>query len=247
MDEVNWLPLSEVMMVGEHVPEAFLGDGEGPHKVHMYVREALGGYRDGLDCRQRLPDDFGATALLAVRDPVGDVTLHEGPRYPAAHQLSCSLGSQVGEAVEGGEHFSAVGSRYEWPGVGSACVAEEVGPPKLDQLEGGAYSAGCCGVRVHSLGYGDGCVINLHGSGGDNVDLPCQRVGECVRHRVVHAADVPDVAEMSALPGCPGLHRLGKGVGQRLVVGVEGELPALQHEPKVPDPQHAGQKLPVIG
>jgi len=30
-------------------------------------------------------------------------------------------------------------------------------------------------------------------------------------------------------------------VGQRLVVGVEGEWSTLQHEPEVPDPQHAGQ------
>jgi len=44
------------------------------------------------------------------------------------------------------------------------------------------------------------------------------------------------VAEVSALLGCPWLQRLGQGVGQRLVVGVEGERPALQHEPEVQDP-----------
>ena len=100
----------------------------------MYVREALGGHRDGLDCRWQLPDHFGAPALLAVRNQFGDVALHEWQGHSAAHQLSRCLGARVCEVVKGGEQLSAVGCQYQWPGVGSAGVAEELGPSELNLL-----------------------------------------------------------------------------------------------------------------
>ena len=101
--------------------------------------------------------------------------------------------------------------------------------------------AGCGGVRACALGFGNGCIGDLHGAGGDGIDFPCQLVRECVRHHVVCAADVTDVicelcqvAEVSALPGCPWLHqwRWSAACGR----GVEGELPSLQHEPEVSNP-----------
>jgi hypothetical protein len=159
-----------------------------------------------------------------------------------------------GQVVKGGEQLLAVGCRYQGPGVWSAGVAEELVPSELDLLEGHARDAGGHCLWARALGLGDGFVVDLHWCGGDGVDLPRWRAREGVGHDVVHSADVPDVAgefcqvaEVSALPGCPWLHRIGKGVGQRLVVGVQGELPALQHESEVPDPQHPGQKLPVVG
>ncbi len=150
--------------------------------------------------------------------------------------------------MEGGEQLPAMGCWYQRPRVGSAGVAEELGPSEFDLLQRGACVSGRCGLFACLLGLGDGGVVYLDRCGGDGVDLPHRGAGEGVGHHIVHSTDVSDVAgelgqvaEVSALPGRPRLHCLGQGVGQRLVVGVEGEWPPFQHEPEVPDSQYAGE------
>jgi hypothetical protein len=51
---------------------------------------------------------------------------------------------------------------------------------------------------------------------------------------------------VSALAGSPFLRRLGQGKGEQLMVGVEREGPALQHD-EVPSSLLSGQQLSVIG
>ena len=63
-------------------------------------------------------------------------------------------------------------------------------------------------------------------------------------------ADVPgklgNIAEVAALGGSLLLCYLGQGKGERLVVYVESELPALQHVPKVQDARHAGKEVSTM-
>jgi len=67
--------------------------------------------------------------------------------------------------------------------------------------------------------------------------------GQGVRHHIVHAGNMPDVAgelchiaQMPALPDCPQLPCLGQGVFERLLVGIQCELPPLKYEVEVADP-----------
>ncbi len=55
------------------------------------------------------------------------------------------------------------------------------------------------------------------------------------------------LSKLAALPGHPGVGSAVDGGGERLVVHVDGESPALQHEPEVADSQEARQKLAVEG
>ncbi len=142
---------------------------------------------------------------------------------------------------------------YLWPWLGTTGIAEQLHVGKLDLLQG--VGGPCCrgGIWAGLLRIGDGLVVDLYWRGGDGVDLLGQGSGEGVGHHVIHPADVQDVtgelghlAEVPALSGGPGLHRLGQDMCEGLVVHVEGEFPPLQHEPEVPYAQHAGQELPVV-
>jgi hypothetical protein len=75
-----------------------------------------------------------------------------------------------------------------------------------------------------------------------------------IRHYVARPCYVANVRgilrhvrQLAALLGRPGVGSAVDDGGERLVVHVVGESPALQHEPDVADSQEARQKLAVEG
>ncbi len=85
-------------------------------------------------------------------------------------------------------------------------------------------------------------------AGGGATGRPGQRVRHyvvCARYVLDIARELGDVRQLAALLGGPRLGRPANGGGERFVVRVQRETPALQHKPKMADCLETGQQLPV--